>query len=100
MIDDVALGDVIAEEAGHAFHRRDQRAEVDRDVLALQDHFREVVEEGVGIVVGEVEHARTTGLFQRQGHFSLGGFERTAHDCQGDRIYCAHGSPQILFLSG
>ncbi|MNG19659.1 hypothetical protein D3C84_1038430 [compost metagenome] len=72
---------------------------MDRDVLALQDHFREVVEEGVGIVVGQVENAGTAGLFQGDGHFALRGFERAAHHGQGDRIYCTHGSPEILLLS-
>ncbi|MND93854.1 hypothetical protein D3C80_860560 [compost metagenome] len=98
VIDHVAFGDVAFEELGHALHRRDQRAEVDRDVLALQDHFREVVEQGVGIVVGQVEHARPAGLFQGQGHLALGRFERTAHDRQGDRIYCTHGSPHLVVV--
>ncbi|MNE85038.1 hypothetical protein D3C80_1819940 [compost metagenome] len=98
VIDHVAFVDVISEEAGDAFHRRYQRAQVDGNVLPLQDHLRKVVEEGVGIVVSQVENARTASFFQRQGHFALRGFKRAPHDCQGDRIYCTHGSPQILFL--
>ncbi|MNR35791.1 hypothetical protein D3C85_1536590 [compost metagenome] len=73
---------------------------MNRDVLTLQDHFRKVVEEGIGVVVSQVENARTTGFLQGDGHFALRGFECASHDGQGDRIYCAHGSPEILLLSG
>ncbi|MNC32930.1 hypothetical protein D3C75_813090 [compost metagenome] len=47
VVDDIAFGNVITEEAGDAFHRGDQRAQMDRDVLALQDHFRQMVEQRV-----------------------------------------------------
>ena len=84
--DQVALVDVVAEERGDRLHRRDQRAEMDRDVLALQDHLRPGVEQRGRIVVRQVEDARARGLLQRQRHLALRRLEHAAHHGQGDRI--------------
>ncbi|MNP58654.1 hypothetical protein D3C76_1535900 [compost metagenome] len=59
---------------------------MDRDVLALQDHLRQVVEQRVGVIVRQVEHAGAAGLFQGQGHLALRRLQRTPHDRQGNRI--------------
>ncbi|MNH26900.1 hypothetical protein D3C79_869820 [compost metagenome] len=98
VVDHVAFGDVVAEELGHAFHGRYQRAQVDGNVLALQDHFRQVVEQRVGIVVCQVEHTGAPGLFQGQGHFALRCLQRTPDNRKGDRIYCLHRSPTFVLV--
>ncbi|MCY1498485.1 hypothetical protein D9M68_324710 [compost metagenome] len=98
VIDHVAFGDVVAEEPGHALHRGNQRAQVDRDVLALQDHLRKMVEQGVGIVMGQVEHTGTAGLFQGQGHLALRCLQRAPDNRKGDRINCFHRSPTFLLV--
>ena len=62
--DQIAFVDVLAEIARHRFHRRNQRAEMDGNVLPLQDHLRHVVEESGRIVVCEIEDAGSRGFLQ------------------------------------
>ncbi len=66
---------VAFKEPGHRLHRRDQAAQMDRYVLPLQDHLGGVVEQRRGIVMRQIEHGRPRRLFQRQGHFALGGLK-------------------------
>ncbi|MNN19825.1 hypothetical protein D3C81_1330800 [compost metagenome] len=98
VVDHVALGDVVTKKRGHAFHGGNQRAQVDRDVLALQDHFGEMVEQRVRVVMGQVEHTGAAGLFQGQSHFALRCLQRTPDNRKGDRIYCFHRSPTFLLV--
>lgn len=85
--DQVAFVDVVAEEGRHRLHGGDERAEMDRDVLALQDHLRPAIEKRGRIVVRQVKDRRTGRFLQRERHFALGGFEHAAHHRKGDRIY-------------
>ena len=78
--DQVALVDVVAEIPRDDLHRRDERAEVDRNILPLKDHLGCCIEQRRGIVMRQVEHARPCGLFQAQRHLALGRFQNPAHD--------------------
>lgn len=90
VIDDVAFVDIVAEEVGHGLHGGDQRSEVDGDILALQDHFRIVVEQRVAVVVGQLKTLERP-VFQCHCHFTLRGLERAAHHGQRDRVYLPGG---------
>ena len=91
VVNDVTLVDVIAKVVGHSLHGRHQAAQVDRNVLALDDHLGAVVEQRVAVVVRHVEDAGACRLLQRQGHFALGGFQCASNHGQRDRVYLASG---------
>ena len=84
--DQIAFVNVVAEIARDRFHRGNERTEMDRNVLSLQDHFRDVIEQCGRIIVRQIEHAGACGFLQRQRHFALGGFENPADHRQRDRI--------------
>ena len=84
--DEVAIMDVVAEKLGDRLHRRNERAQMDRDVLALQDHLRPGVEERCRIIMREIEDGGARRLLERQRHLALGRLENAAHDRKGDRI--------------
>ena len=90
--DKVALVDVTLEEAGDGFHRGDQRAEMDRDVLALQDHLGPRVEQRGRVVMRQVEDGGPRRLLQRQRHLALRCLQHATHHRQRDRIdfHCRH----------
>ena len=84
--DQVALVDVALEELGDRLHGGDERAQMDRDILALQDHLRLGVEQRGRIVMRQVEHRGARGLLQRQRHLALRRLEHAADDRERDRI--------------
>ena len=77
---------------------------MNRDVLPLQNHFGMVVEQGIAVVVRQIEHAGTAGFFQGDGHFTLCRFQCAAHHRQGNRVYGAGGlhvfSPRCCHAMG
>ena len=79
VVNHIAFVDVVAKIFGHCFHGGHQRAQVNRNVLALQNHFRQVVEQGIAVIVCQIEYAGAGGFFQRERHLALGGFQRTTH---------------------
>ena len=84
--DQVAFVDVVTEIARHRLHGRNQRTEMDRDVLPLQDHLRHVVEQGCRIIVRQIEDAGSRRFFERQRHLALCRLENPADHREGDRI--------------
>ena len=71
------------------------------NVLALQDHFRLGVEQRRRIVVRQIEDRGARRLFQRQGHFALGGFQYAPHHRQGDGInlHLCFGFGLVIIMS-
>ncbi len=84
--DQVAFMDVVAEIARHRLHRRNERTEMNGNVLPLQDHLRHMIEQSRRIIVRQIEDARSRGLLQRQRHLALRRLENAADHRQGDRI--------------
>ena len=75
----IAVMDVARKITGDRFHRGDQRAKVDRNVLSLQDHLGRMVEQRRRIVMRKVENRRPRRLLQRQRHLALRRFQNPAH---------------------
>jgi len=73
--------------ARRRFHRRDQAAEIDRDVLTLPDQFGRVVEKRGQIAKRKVKGRAARGLFQRQRHLALPGCQNAAHHRQDDGVW-------------
>ena len=88
--------DVIAKVLGDRLHGGHQAAQVDWNVLSLQDHFGAVIEQRIAVIVGDVEDAGARGFFQRQGHFTLGCFQRTTHHSQRNRVNFRRDCHQFL----
>ena len=82
----VAGAGVAAEERGHRLGREDQRAQVDGQVLTLNDHRRGRVEDRVGEVARDREDARAPRALHGQRHLALGRLERALDDRKRDRI--------------
>ena len=84
--DEVALVDVALEEFRHRLHGGNERSEMNRNVLALQDHLRSRIEKCCRIIMRQIEHRGARRLFQRQRHLALRRFENAAHHGEGDGI--------------
>ena len=62
--DQIALVDIVSEVLGDGLHGGDQRAKMDRNILALQDHLRLGIEKGGRVVVGKIEDRGTGGFLE------------------------------------
>ena len=97
VVEHIAGVDLAGKVVGHRAHGRHQRTEVDGDILTLQNHLGLAVEQGVGIVAGDIEDRRARGFLDRQRHLALGRFQHALNHRQGNRINvgCHTSSAQV-----